>query len=414
MDFQKLLSKLTGQKTGFIKVSASYDSKSSSIAEPLAYDLNGDGTFVVISVTQKGELIVLKNDGSELWKFKTSEEIGDVQAMFLDMETSNSINASPLIADINEDGKPEFVFGTELGYVYCLDSDGNKKWSFEADGAIRGKISFLDIHNNDKHLLVFGTTNKKIYLLNSKGKKIKEIKTDYTIESTPIMFNGNIIFGTSEGYLISLDSEGEIKWKVFTESKVTAEPIIIEVEKKLMGIVFGSTDNTLYCVGSKGKIIWKFKTEGSIYSKVIVEDLNDDGLPEIIFGSCDNRLYVLNNKGIQLWSFETDFWLIGSPLVMDIDNDNKKEIIIGSYDTQIYILSAEGIYGFGFVPGISGIVTQDGNYSEIPTQDPGEIVGKKLWTYKTPGIVIGCCNSNNNLVVQTKEGKLLWITHNND
>jgi hypothetical protein len=64
-----------------------------------------------------------------------------------------------------------------------------------------------------------------------------------------------------------------------------------------------------------------------------------------------------------------------------------------------------------YVPGISGIVAQSGSYSDIPTGSPGNVVGKKIWEYKAPGIVIGCCVHNEMVAVQTKEGKLLLLRH---
>jgi len=411
MNFQEVIDFLNNEKSGFITSVATYDTKSNSIMEPVAYDIDKDGSDEVITGTQDGTLLVLKNDGTVLWNYKVSEKVGAVEAMFLDQDVSNSINSTPLVEDINGDSNLEIIFGTELGHVYCLDNKGKKLWDFKADGAIRGKIGLLDIDNNDKPKIVFGTTNKIIYILDVKGKKIKSIETEHVIESTPIMFDGNLIIGTSEGKLVAMKKTGDVKWIVSTEEKITAEPTLFPLKKGVTGLLVGSTDNTLYCINSRGKVLWKYKTEGSIYSKVLIEDLNDDGLPEIIFGSCDNRLYVLNNRGIKLWSYDTDFWIVGSPVIMDIDNDNNKEIVVGSYDTQVYVLSAEGMYGLGFVPGISGIVTQDGNYSEIPTQDPGEIVGKKLWSYQTQGFIVGCCNSSDHLVVQTKDGKIIWIKH---
>lgn len=411
MTFTELVQKMLNLRTGKIMLHTVQDLKSPSIVEPICEDLEGKGVLRVITANQNGEVIAFTEEGEFHWKYKAKDDVGDLEQMFLDVEVGNGINTSPVAEDINDDDKKEIIFGTELGLVYALSSKGKKIWVFKAGGAIRGGIGILDINNDYRPEIVFGSNDKNIYILNNKGKLIKKIFVGSKIESTPVLFNGLIVTGTNDGNISAYNVQGEKIWSIKTESKITAKPVIAQLRKGQVCLLVGSTDNSLYCIDENGKLLWKFKTNGSIYSKVLVSDLNGDGEQEIVFGSCDNKIYVLNSAGVMIWNFETDFWVVGSPLLMDIDNDNRNEVILGSYDTQIYILSTDGTYNLGYIPGISGIVTQEGNYSEIPTHDPGEIVGKKIWMLKLPGIVVGCCKAGKNLVVQTKEGKLAWVKH---
>jgi hypothetical protein len=134
-------------------------------------------------------------------------------------------------------------------------------------------------------------------------------------------------------------------------------------------------------------------------------------MEEIIFGSADNKIRVLSREGTELWNYETGFWIIGEPIAMDIDGDGLIEVVVGSYDSSIYFLTANGSYAVEYVPGISGIVTQSGSYSDIPTGAPGAIFGKKIWEFKTQGIVVGCCVHKNTVVAQTKDGKVMLLKH---
>lgn len=406
-----IINRILNRKTGLIRQVISYDLKSASITEPIVVKLGEEDSYHIITGTQSGELFVVDETGELHWKFKASEDVSELEEMFLDSDLGNAINSTPCAFDINEDGKKEVIFGTEFGTVYALNNKGKKLWSFKADGAIRGRINVFDFNNDSKLEIVFGSMDEYLYFLDYKGKLIKKIYVGSEIESTPVFFKGLTVVGSNDGFIRAFNSSGKNEWTVTTGSKVNSEAITAKLSGGHEYLLAGSTDNFLYCIDEHGFIIWKFETEGSIYSKPVVEDLNGDGLPEIVFGSCDNRIYVLNEEGVLLWSFETDFWVVGSPLIMDIDSDKRNEIVLGSYDTQIYVLSAEGSYNMGFIPGISGIVHQEGNYSEMPLHDPGEIVGKKIWMLKTPGLIVGCCSIRNNLVVQTKDGQLIWVKH---
>jgi outer membrane protein assembly factor BamB len=179
-------------------------------------------------------------------------------------------------------------------------------------------------------------------------------------------------------------------------------------------IVIGSTDGNLYCLTEKGSLIWDFHTNGAICGKATIIDLNKDGNMEIVFGSCDNCIYALDNTGKKLWSYETDFWVVASPIVTDIDNDGKLEIIAGSYDHNIYVLDSEGSYMLDYVPGVSGIIGQTGQYGDAITKEPGKTQGKKIWQYQTEGIVVGCAYVQNNIIVNTDSGKINNIMHKSD
>jgi hypothetical protein len=165
---------------------------------------------------------------------------------------------------------------------------------------------------------------------------------------------------------------------------------------------------------TKGNLIWSTRIDFGGETGISAADLNNDGKQEIVFGSCDNCIYALDGTGKKLWSYETDFWVVASPIVTDIDNDGKLEIIAGSYDHNIYVLDSEGSYMLDYVPGVSGIVGQTGQYGDAITKEPGKTQGKKIWQYQTEGIVVGCAYVKNNIIVNTDSGKINNIMHKTD
>jgi outer membrane protein assembly factor BamB len=178
-------------------------------------------------------------------------------------------------------------------------------------------------------------------------------------------------------------------------------------------VVIGSSDHILYVLDDAGELFWEYKTQGAILAKACLSDINNDNKLEIIFGSCDNNVYALTPDGEKMWSYETDFWIVSEPIVEDIDDDGKKEIIIGSYDHNLYVLDSEGSYILDYMPGLGGVVHQTGHYSSIITQEPGKVTGKKIWQFKTEGIIVGCAYipEDKSIVVNTKPGLVNDLVH---
>ncbi|MFH1211547.1 MAG: PQQ-binding-like beta-propeller repeat protein [Candidatus Woesearchaeota archaeon] len=403
------------KKTGRIHKEWSFQSDSLLLSAPVAADIDGDGRKEVLFSTKNGRVYSLNSEGKLKWIFDINEKVDEVELMFLDTDSANSINTTPNIADIDNDGEKEILVGSEMGVLYCLSKNGKEKWKYKTHGAIRGGIVSFDI-NNDGHLeAIFGSADKKLYILSSKGDLLTSFSVESEIESTPLLLPEYkmIVFGTAEGVIYAVDFSGKQLWQYKTKDKILAEPIFVKSQKTCREmIVIGSCDHYLYSLSINGQLFWKFKTDGAIFSKAEAADINQDGRPEIIFGSCDNNLYALNCEGEKLWAYETDFWVVASPLIMDIDNDGKMEIIVGSYDHNLYVLDAAGEYVLDYVPGLSSLVHQTGSYSDVQTQEPGHHATRKLWQFNTEGIIVGCTElEKGKVVVNTKKGSVEIIKH---
>ena len=405
---------MVGMHAGHMTKTWNYDSKSSLLVPPTVADLTGDGKLEIIVCTSKGDLIVLDAQAQELWRYSVQEKSDAVEEMFLDQDVMNSINAAPALADINGDGKPEIIFGSERGILYVLNQEGRLIWKFNTSAGIRSSPTVADLYGDGKQAIIFGTTDNYLYIVNAEGKLVERFKQPAPIESTPGFFKGLIYFGCDDGTFTALTPQGEVKWSYKTKGKITAAPVFGALRADNVDyVVIGSTDNNLYCFDTDGELSWIYETEGAIYSEAVLADLNKDGKLEVVTGSCDNNVHAVTADGDRFWTYETDFWVVSKPIVADIDGDGELEVIIGSYDHNLYILNSKGSYLLDYVPGISGVVQQAGHYSEIMTQEPGQHVGKKLWQFRTDGVVVGCAQVGDEpaIVVTTKTGLVNRIQH---
>lgn len=412
--------KLSKKRSGRIDRKWDFDAQSAITSGPLVADIDGDGKKEIIFGTKKGRLFVLDLESGIKWFYDSNETVDEVELMFLDTDIVSSIGAPPNVGDINGDGKNEVVFGSELGMLYVLNDKGKLLWKYKAGGPIRGQVLLCDLYGDNDVKIIFGCEDNKLYVLNSQGKLVWQFDSGSQINSTPgIMLKDKpkIVFGADDGNVYCVDRKGDMAWKFKTQGKVFAQPAIAKLfNDDRLFVVIGSSDHYLYVLDEAGEIFWKYKTQGAILAKACLSDINNDKKLEILFGSCDNNVYALNPYGDKIWSYETEFWVACEPIVEDIDGDGKKEVIIGSYDHNVYVLDSEGSYVLDYVPGLSGVVQQAGHYSDIITKEPGKVTGKKIWQFKTDGVIIGCAyiEEDKSIVVNTKPGKVDGLVHKKD
>ncbi len=408
--FSETVRKLSNKKDN-LNLNWNFDVKTEIFSPLVAGNLTkGEETEIVFG-TKDGRLFMLK-EGEVIWHYDTESKMDKIEELFVDTDAIKSIYSKPVLFDLNEDGKKEVIFGSDLGILHVLNHLGKLIWSYKTKGEIRGSVLIADINGNKKKEILFGSNDGKLYVLDSKGKLVWYFKAQTGIQSTPEFFNSNnkkmIIFGSDDGTIYAVSNKGELIWSFKTKGRVTAQPAIGDIDNcGKEHIIIGSSDNNLYVINENGILEWNYKTEGRILSKATLADINNDKKLEIIFGSCDDNIYALSSDGSKIWSYETNFWVVAQPIVTDINNDGKMEVIVGSYDHNIYVLNAEGTYLLDYMPGISSVVQQTGHYTDILTNEPGRYVGELIYKFKTEGMILGCDytkNKKKEIVLNTKNG----------
>lgn len=403
--------RLFGNQVGNLSQKWKFDAKSVILTTPIVADTNKSNDLEIFFGTKEGKLFSLDANANVKWIFDTSQNANDVQLMFLDSDISNSIKSTPNVVDINNDEIKEIIFGSETGFLYCLNNQGNLIWEYDAKSPIRGSPLIIDLLKDDRKEIIFGTLKGDVIFLSPNGELITKFNVNEGIENKPYWIDEKIIFGTNSGEICCYDIKGNKIWGFKTEDKISADVEVTNIypnKENENQIIVGSYDGNLYVLSTDGELIWKFKTDGAIMSKVSIEDINKDGKKEIIFGSCDNNIYCLNYNGDKIWSYETGFWVVSTPIIKDIDNDGHLEIIAGSYDHNLYVLDSEGSYMLNYIPGLSGVINQTGTYSNIENSEFSNNIGKKLWQFKTDDIIIGCAlvNEKDEVIINTKSGKI--------
>jgi len=161
------------------------------------------------------------------------------------------------------------------------------------------------------------------------GQKTKlwTFETDDQIQSSPALADDNIIFGSDDGYIYSLDHiHGNLKWQVKTEASVQSTPSYAE---ELDRVFVGSSDQRLYALdANSGRIEWTYEVSGQIFNGIAFSD------NRVIFGSTDRHVYCMDAiNGNLEWKFKANSVISTNPLIA------KDMVIFGSLDKNLYILS---------------------------------------------------------------------------
>jgi outer membrane protein assembly factor BamB len=250
--------------------------------------------------------------------------------------------SSPLVADVNADGRLEVVVGTRAKRVYCLA---------EATGRLVWFRSFAyDVDSTPSFAIVDGQ---------------------------PLVFvgGGEHLNGLGDNSLHALrGSDGATVWRARVGGGLDSSPIIADLDGdgRLAVVVTSLADASCYAFdAATGVIRWRYRfgptatcqhdaqnvcrpratgvyiTEHACcrsYTTPLVADVNADGRLEVVVGSNNGALVVLDGpSGAVVWRADTGGAVRGSPVLGDVDGDGWAELCVPSGDRLlVYRTAARG------------------------------------------------------------------------
>lgn len=147
--------------------------------------------------------------------------------------------------------------------VYSVDAaTGTLKWRYPAEAALNASIKSTPLVANGK--VYFGASDGNLYAVNAAdGKYVWAFSTRGAIRSSPVLADGVIYVGSDDNNLYAVDADtGEAKWPggFRTQDDVAMTPVVAG------GLtIFASQDSNLYGVNSvTGKIRWVYRVPAAI------------------------------------------------------------------------------------------------------------------------------------------------------
>ena len=198
---------------------------------------------------------------------------------------------------------------TATGYMVALNAEtGREIWRFKA-GAVESSPL---LHEGT---LYFGTFDRRLYAVDAEsGRKLWSFETGDAVKGAPAFWRGTVYTGAYDGKVYALDAEsGKLRWSSEGQGGLAGAGNFYAGPGIAYGRVYiGNTDGKVYAFGaSSGDLIWSRSTGDWVYSSAAVSDRT------VYVGSYDHRLYALDAAtGDVKWSFEAGGAVSGAPTVM--------------------------------------------------------------------------------------------------
>ncbi|HLS70025.1 MAG TPA: PQQ-binding-like beta-propeller repeat protein [Chitinophagaceae bacterium] len=237
---------------------------------------------------------------------------------------AGNVSSSPtahFVDGLSEDMEDKIIFfTTQNNQIIAINKEGSQVWNYVANDG-NGFDSSPNV-TNDSFLYV-GNNNGKLYNLYTRDGSVRWIyETNGPIKSSPILVDGNVMFGSYDRTFYSVDSAtGLTRWTIETDDIISTSPVFYD-----MKVYFGSNDQNIYSIDIiDGEFIWKKVTFGLINSSPIIFE------GSVFIGSYDKNIYKLDAQTGQVqWAYPIQGQMQSSPIIRGINNTSVPSVS-GSY-----------------------------------------------------------------------------------
>lgn len=287
-------------------------------------DAESSSATQIVVGTDEGDVKLLDLAGNTFWSYSLHERIRSLE-----------------VADVDQDGRTEFIMGCTDGRVYALDNvEEPLRWQTQFGNWIDG-ICTTNSGAGTAPEMVFCTADNKIHIYSGALAPIIEpITTPLSVEIVQAYdLDGDgtqeIIAGAKDNNVYAYRRNGEKLWSFQTMDRVKAIYIYDIDHDGRVEVLVGSEDRNVYVLDNTGNLKWCYNTSHRVLD-IDARDIDQDGNVEVLVGAGNGLLYVLNSTGDVLWQFKAND-RIRVVYVADVNQDGKTELLLGSED-RLYLL----------------------------------------------------------------------------
>jgi hypothetical protein len=260
-------------------------------------------------------------------------------------------------ADLQGGGAEELLVGWGR-YAVCLDSAGKQLWSLET-GARVNDFATGDLNGDGKPEVLIGSDDEHFYITDAAGKLLSKTHCDAALRvgtssvRDPRVSNvaigdlegdgqPDVIIGTRNGNLLRYNAKLEKQWAFNRIEHGTYRMRLIDLDKDgALEIVAGNRYGSVEVVTARGlEAPGTYSELGDVVFGV--GDLDGDGKYEIVNGSSTGALTCTRWRDKVLWSFNNYGYGVTDLRIADYDKDGKLETAVASETGYVYLLGPDG------------------------------------------------------------------------
>lgn len=301
-------------------------------AGAIVSDLDGNGTPEILAADVGGSIYAFNGEGTRLWKHTRNGKandyrfiaaegglicMGDSRGHLVCLDNNGEpklqVNVTtyrvscPAIADLDGDGKPDVVFGTEDKEVIAVSSDGRTLWRTPLDGRFgRGEPVATDLDGDGKPEILIATS----YLGNNVGVFALEGAT------------------------------GKIRWHAPSQLQSYHSHLVADLDDDgKVEVVYSDKNTRVFCVTNEGKPKWNVQLEGrGAFWAPAVADLNGDRKLTMFQPVRGGNLFALDGAGKTVGSFAIPGGGNASPIAVKFAGSNEILVVQGDSVKGLHIL----------------------------------------------------------------------------
>lgn len=291
-----------------------------------------DSKVQLSSPSLGNEMIAVGSSDGSLHVFNSTS--GESLFTFQCGRSVYGITSSPLFV------KDRIIFGGGDGVVYCLDTSGNRVWSYDT-----GNTIYLSSCASSEGRIYIGNDGGNLSCIElAKGTLLWSHHVDGRIRTSPLIMDDGILFSWStysgnvvtDGWLRAITSDGMLSWEEHMGGTISSPGT------DGRNVFVGNNEGLFICYDLNGEKKWSFRANGPIQSSSAVAANGVFFTSNINMSGNHSTLYFLDKEGGVHFSHEIEphQWAMSSPVigngcvVFASDNGHVYCISDGTFDSH--------------------------------------------------------------------------------
>ncbi len=270
-------------------------------------------------------------------------------------------STSALIANIDNDGSNELIFGDYSGQIHAFRADGQTElpgFPVSLGGSIQTSAAIGDITGDETmEIIVTKRTGDAIVAVDHAGTVLFTRDVDEQLGANPMIADVDgdgsseiIAITTTTGQILVLNADGT-DFGVFPMaigSRVQSSPAIADLngdgalELLAVSDADGGSLHAISTATGSDILGWPFVTGSKSANGPIVTDIDGDMEPEVIVGLENGNLVAVNHDGAELFTRDAEISIKTSVVAADLDKDHDLELIFLNRYGALYVIDGSG------------------------------------------------------------------------
>ncbi len=242
-------------------------------------DVDGDGQNEAVVGDRDGHVVCVSAQGELKWKFDGPQES----------------TLCPAIGPIGDGKSPSIVIsGSKLPLV-CLDGKGQEQWRVDKSGAGSSPV-LADINGDGKNEIITGA-GYAVIAVDGNGKVLWEHPMKKELDSSLCVADANEdgvveIYGIDMvGHVAAISPAGETLWTAEVRERARRSPTVGDVDGDgTVEIVVAGYSHELYLFTPQGELKESHPLPAVSNASPVIADLKGDGTPVVLCATIDGNL----------------------------------------------------------------------------------------------------------------------------